>query len=97
MPAEFSREEVARIARLANLELAPSEVELFARQLGDFLKYAEMLARIDTTGVTPTTSVGENSTDRPDETRPSLDRAAALALAPDPAPQGLYKVPRVLG
>lgn len=98
MPAEFSRDEVARIARLANLELEPSEVEMFARQLGDILAHANELQQIDTTGVAPTASVGDESVDRADETRPSLDRAAALALAPDPAPgPGLYKVPRVIG
>jgi aspartyl-tRNA(Asn)/glutamyl-tRNA(Gln) amidotransferase subunit C len=98
MPAEFSREEVARIAKLANLELGPDEVELFSRQLGDILAHANALQRIDTTGVPPTASVGEESADRPDQTRPCLDRAAALAIAPDPAPgPGLFKVPRVIG
>jgi aspartyl-tRNA(Asn)/glutamyl-tRNA(Gln) amidotransferase subunit C len=98
MPAEFSREEVTRIARLANLELDPGEVELFSRQLGDILAHANELQQIDTTGVPPTASVGEESADRADETRPSLDRAGALAIAPDPAPgPGLFKVPRVIG
>jgi len=98
VPAEFSRDEVARIAKLANLELDAGEVETFARQLGDILAHANELQQIDTTGVAPTASVGDESVDRADETRPSLDRAAALAVAPDPAPgPGLYKVPRVIG
>jgi len=98
MPAEFSRDEVERIATLANVELDPEEVELFARQLGGILEHANELQQIDTTGVPPTASVGREATDRPDETRPCLDRAAALAGAPDPAPAaGLYRVPRVIG
>jgi aspartyl-tRNA(Asn)/glutamyl-tRNA(Gln) amidotransferase subunit C len=98
VPAEFPRDEVARIARLANLELDASEIELFARQLGDILAHVNELQLIDTTGVEPTASVGDDSLDRADDTRPSLDRAAALAIAPDPAPgAGLYKVPRVIG
>ena len=40
MPATFSSADVAAIAALANLELDPSELELFARQLGDILSYA---------------------------------------------------------
>ena len=99
MPGEFSRDEVRRIAALANLELAPSEIELFARQLGDILSYAKALQQIDTTGVEPTAAmVGRHTADRADELRPSLDRTAALAGAPDAAPSaGLYKVPRVIG
>jgi aspartyl-tRNA(Asn)/glutamyl-tRNA(Gln) amidotransferase subunit C len=98
MPAEFSRDEVARIAKLANLELDAEEIEMFARQLGDILTHANELQQIDTTGVPPTASVGRESADRADETRASLDRAAALAIAPDPASgAGLYRVPRVIG
>ncbi len=98
MPA-FSRDEVARIAALANLELEPAEIDLFARQLGEILAYANELRQIDTTGVPPTTSVATGDAgDRADETRPSLDREAALANAPDPAAgAGLFKVPRVIG
>ena len=48
---------MAAIAALANLELDPSEIELFARQLGDILAYADEVQQIDTTGVPPTTSV----------------------------------------
>jgi len=100
MPA-FSRDEVARIAALANLDLEPAEIDLFARQLGDILAYANELQQLDTTGVTPTTGVApgdDNAGDRADEVRPSLDRAAALANAPDPAMgAGLFRVPRVIG
>ena len=98
MPSDFSREEVARIAKLANLDLDASEIDLFTRQLGDVLAHADELQRIDTTGVRPTASVGDESIDRPDEVRPCLDRAEALGNAPDPAMSaGLYKVPRVIG
>jgi Asp-tRNA(Asn)/Glu-tRNA(Gln) amidotransferase C subunit len=37
----FSRAEVEAIAALANLELDENEIELFARQLGDILAYAD--------------------------------------------------------
>ena len=98
MPA-FSGDEVARIAALANLDLDPAEGELFARQLGEILAYANDLQQLDTTGVLPTTSVAAGDAgDRADESRPSLDRATALANAPDPAAgAGLFKVPRVIG
>ena len=99
MPAEFSREEVARIAALANLELDPSEIDLFARQLGSILAYASDVQQIDTTGVPPTATVlAGHPKERDDEVRPPLEREAALANAPDAAPSaGFFRVPRVIG
>ena len=99
MPAEFTREQVAAIAALANLALDPSELDLFAKQLGDILAYAEEVQRVDTTGVPPTASVvARHAADRADEVGPSLDPDTALANAPDPAVSaGLFKVPRVIG
>jgi aspartyl-tRNA(Asn)/glutamyl-tRNA(Gln) amidotransferase subunit C len=99
MPSGFTREQVAAVAALANLELDPAEVDLFARQLGDILAYADEVQQVDTTGVPPTASiVTRYASDRPDEVRAMLDRDEALANAPDPAPgAGFFKVPRVLG
>ena len=99
MAATFSRDQVAAIAALANLELEASELELFARQLTDILAYADEVQQVDTTGVPPTASVvTRHVSDRPDDVRPSLDRTEALANAPDAAPEtGLFRVPRVIG
>ncbi|MCU1384352.1 MAG: gatC [Acidobacteria bacterium] len=99
MPADFSRDQIAAIAALAHLELDPSELDLFARQLGDILAYAEVVQQIDTTGVPPTASVVvQHAVDRADEVRPSLDRDEVLAGAPDAARDaGFFKVPRVIG
>ena len=97
--ASFSRAEVEAIASLAQLELAPAEIDLFGRQLAEILTYVEQLQRIDTTGVPPTASiVAAHAADRDDTVRPSLDRAEAMANAPDAARQaGLFRVPRVIG
>lgn len=99
MPAAFSRAQIDAIAALAHLRLDESEVELFARQLGDFLDYATQVQNIDTTGVPPTASVvTRHEADRPDQVHHSLDRAAALANAPDANLEtGLFRVPRVIG
>jgi aspartyl-tRNA(Asn)/glutamyl-tRNA(Gln) amidotransferase subunit C len=99
MAAGFTREQVASIAALAHLQLDEDELELFAKQLGDILAYADEVQQIDTTGVPPTASVvTRHAADRADHVRPSLDRGLALANAPDPAlDAGLFKVPRVLG
>ena len=99
MPARFTRSDVEAIAGLANLDLDDSELDLFSRQLGDILEYANQLQQIDTTGVSPTASVGTHyQADRIDQVRPSLGRADALANAPDPdADRRLFRVPRVIG
>ena len=99
MGAEFTPAQVAAIAALAQLELEPHEVQLFARQLGDFLAYADEVLAIDTAGVAPTAAVlTRPESERPDEVRPSLDREAALRGAPDASLDGgFFRVPRVIG
>jgi len=99
MPSEITRERIAAIAALASLELDPAEVELFARQLGDVLAYADEVRKVDTTGVPPTAAVGtESRLERDDENLPCLDVRDVLANAPDVLPAaGLFRVPRVLG
>jgi aspartyl-tRNA(Asn)/glutamyl-tRNA(Gln) amidotransferase subunit C len=99
MGTGFSRAQVEAVAALANLELSDSEIELFAKQLGEILDYATQVQNIDTTGVPPTASVvTRHSADRPDVVAGSLDRADALANAPEASlPAGLFKVPRVIG
>ena len=99
MAAGFTRAQIEAIAALANLELDASELDLFARQLGDILAYAETVQQIDTAGVPPTAHVmARHAADREDQVRPSLDRHEALANAPDAALEaGLFRVPRVIG
>jgi len=102
MPAEFTPQDVLKIAALANLQLEPEEIELYARQLGEFLAYANDVQQADTTGVPPTASVNLTlAPDRPDVVRDSLDIEEALANASDADRSqlhgGFFKVPRVIG
>ena len=99
MSQSFTREDLERVARLARLELDASEQELFARQVGGILEYADQIQKVDTTDVEPTSHPpGSVGAMRPDAVRPSLPRAEALAAAPDgDAAAGLFKVPRVIG
>ena len=99
MPSQFTAAEVESIAALAQLELQPAEVDLFARKLGDFLAYANEVLSVDTEGVAPTAYVAtRHEAERPDLVRSSLDREAVLLHAPEPAADvGFFKVPRVIG
>ena len=91
--------DVERIAALAQLELTEEEKQMFTKQLGDILSYAEQLQAIDTTGVPATAHVNATQpVERDDEPRPSLAVPDAIANAPDPATEaGLFRVPRVIG
>jgi aspartyl-tRNA(Asn)/glutamyl-tRNA(Gln) amidotransferase subunit C len=97
--ATLDADEVRRVAALAHLALTPDEVELFSRQLGDILDYVRQVQAQDTAGVAPMSHASANGDgERPDEPTPGLDRAAALAGAPEAALEaGLFKVPRVVG
>ena len=91
--------DVERIATLAQLELTDEEKQLFTRQLGDILAYAEQVQAIDTSGVPATAHVHAGQrTERDDDPRPSLTVDEAMANAPDAdRDAGLFRVPRVIG
>jgi aspartyl-tRNA(Asn)/glutamyl-tRNA(Gln) amidotransferase subunit C len=97
MSATFSREEIGRVARLARLALSDEETDLFARQLGDILAYAQQIDAVDTSDVPATAHVSAAAPLREDRVQPSLPRNEVLAAAPDADREtGLFKVPRVL-
>jgi aspartyl-tRNA(Asn)/glutamyl-tRNA(Gln) amidotransferase subunit C len=99
MAAEFTREQIEAVAALAELELDPSEIELFARQLDEILSYARRIQQLDTTDIPPTAHAARRHTaERDDLVKPSLPIGDVLANAPDALPEpGLFRVPRVIG
>lgn len=99
MSATFGEADLRRLATLAQLELDDREVHAFADQIGAILTYVDELSSVDTTGVAPTThALAELGALREDIVTASLPVAEALANAPEGAlPQGLFKVPHVLG
>ncbi len=85
--------EVRRIAGLANLDLAPDDVERFTRELGAILGYVKQLDEVDVTDVPPTAHIQlERLALRPDDPEPSLPREVALREAPRVAHEG-FAVP----
>ena len=98
MSTRLTRTDVERIARLAHLDLTDDETEVFTRQLAQILEYAERLQQVDTDVVTATWHPRAPASPlRPDVLRPSLAREDVLANAPDAAPDGLFRVPKVIG
>jgi aspartyl-tRNA(Asn)/glutamyl-tRNA(Gln) amidotransferase subunit C len=102
--AGVTMEEVRRVAELANLELTAEEEPRMQRDLNAILGHIAQLNELDTAGVPAMAQVGEilggllmdrGETLRQDEVRPSLDRAAVMASAPETDGR-FFKVPKVI-
>ncbi len=92
----ISVEEVRHIANLARLKLSPDEEVRYAEQLSAVLDYAARLNQIDTSHISPTSSVLPfDAPLREDKPRPSPPRERMLANAPEQE-KGLFRVPPVL-
>ncbi len=99
-----SVEEVRRVAELANLELTAEEEPRMQRDLNAVLGYIAQLSEVDTTGVEPMAQVGamlgvsgdlKGEALRLDVVRPSIDRRAVMASAPE-SDGRFFKVPKVI-
>ena len=97
----LNRHEVEKVSLLGRLLLSPEELDRMTSQLAGIVAYVEQLAELDgelsAKQVQPMAHAVEiNNVFRADEVRPSLDRAEALANAPQDDDQ-FYLVPAVLG
>lgn len=97
-------DDVRRVAELANLELTAEEEPRMQRDLNAILGHIAQLNELDTSGVPATAQVGEmlgamvettGAALRDDTVRPSLDRAAVMAAAPETDGR-FFKVPKVI-
>jgi aspartyl-tRNA(Asn)/glutamyl-tRNA(Gln) amidotransferase subunit C len=96
---KITKEDVLKVAALANLELTDAEVETFRGQLDDILTYIDKLNEVDTSGIEPMAQVLAASTDdsalRDDVVVRADVITEVLEGAPDPeAPY--FRVPRVI-
>jgi len=96
-PRPLGREDVAHVARLARLNLREDEIDLFTAQLRTVLEHAADVAALDLAHLEPSTRpIPVQNVLRPDEPRPSLDRAEVLAAAPS-VEDDRFRVPRIGG
>lgn len=93
----ISRDDVAKLAKLARLALTEDELDAFAGQLDAILGYVGAIQAVDVTGVRPTDNpLSDVNVTRPDRVQDSLTQAQALAEAPA-AEEGRFVVPQILG
>jgi aspartyl-tRNA(Asn)/glutamyl-tRNA(Gln) amidotransferase subunit C len=91
----LTQKEVEHIATLAHLHLGEEELEKYRRQLTDILDYADRLRRVDTSAISPTTTVLPlRSVLRSDDVKKSLTRDEALANAPE-QDKHMFRIPPV--
>jgi aspartyl-tRNA(Asn)/glutamyl-tRNA(Gln) amidotransferase subunit C len=102
--AGVSIDEVRHVAELANLELTAEELPRMARDLNAILGHIAELNQLDTAAIPPMAQVSEalgvapalaGQTLRPDTIRPSIDRTAVMAEAPE-SDGRFFKVPKVI-
>jgi len=99
-----SESEVRHVAGLANVELTAEELPKMARDLNAILGYIAELSELDTTGIPAMAQVADvlgqqpalhGESLRPDSVKPSVDRAAVMAEAPETDGR-FFKVPKVI-
>lgn len=95
----LSREDVLKVAALANLELSDAEINNYGGQVNDILKYIDKLNEVDTSNVEPLAQVvaaaEDDSALREDVVVRADVISEVLQGAPDPeAPY--FRVPRVI-
>ncbi|MDE1163207.1 MAG: Asp-tRNA(Asn)/Glu-tRNA(Gln) amidotransferase subunit GatC [Acidobacteriaceae bacterium] len=99
-----SLEEVRHVAQLANVELTAEELPRMAKDLNAVLGYIAELNELDVTGVPAMAQASEvlglapathGETLRVDAVKPSVDRAAVMAEAPE-SDGRFFKVPKVI-
>ena len=100
MTARVTVDEVERVAELAHLKLTSEETGRMLKDLNAILDYIAELNEVDTQRIAPLAQVSELSqagpaAPRPDELRPSLDRAVVMAGAPE-TNGAFFKVPKVI-
>ncbi len=93
----ISREDVAKVAALARLELSDAELEMFTGQLADILDHAADIEALDLSDVEPMAGpIPLRNVMRADEPGPTLDRDEVLAMAPR-AEDHQFVVPPAIG
>ena len=93
---KLERSVVTHIAKLARVELADAEVELFSEQLSEIIGHFDALNAVDTEGVEPTAqALPLRNVMVDDVSRPSLPQDDVLAMAPN-TDDGYLRVRAVL-
>lgn len=97
MPERIDVHVVAKVSRLARLDLTPSEIEVTTEQLAKMLDHFADIDAVDLDAVIPMTQPYPLiNVLREDVEQPCLDRDEVLAAAPD-VEDHRFRVPPIIG
>ena len=93
---KITKHEVEHVAHLARLTIGEEETEKFTSQLNDILGYMDILNKVDTAGIEPTThAIDLTNAFREDTVKESMGTDVTLANAPDEFGD-CFRVPKVI-
>jgi aspartyl-tRNA(Asn)/glutamyl-tRNA(Gln) amidotransferase subunit C len=92
----LSREQIARLAALARLELSEAEAIAMQQQLNDILAMVDRMAAVDTSNVEPMSHPHEAMQRLRDDRVTESDQAALFQANAPAVEDGLYLVPKVI-
>ena len=97
MSERLSSDAVAKVARLARLELSPDELDRATHQLSDMLGHFDDIDALDLSDVEPMNQPYPLvNVMRDDRVEPTLDRDEVMVAAPE-SDDGRFWVPPILG
>jgi aspartyl-tRNA(Asn)/glutamyl-tRNA(Gln) amidotransferase subunit C len=92
----FSREEIARLARLARVEVAEGDVDGLRSELDGILGLIDQMRAVDTAGIEPMSHPQEVMQRLRDDAVTEADQRDKLQAGAPAVEDGLYLVPRVV-
>jgi aspartyl-tRNA(Asn)/glutamyl-tRNA(Gln) amidotransferase subunit C len=95
--SKLSRDDVLKLALLSRLKLSDEEIERFRGELSSILEYVEVLNKVDTKGLEPTSQVtGLKNVTREDKIRDYGYKTEDLLKNAPSVKDNQFKVRRVL-
>ena len=90
------KEEILKIAKLADLNIKEEEIENYAKNLQDILEFAEIIQSVDTENIKESIGTLEiSNVFRKDEVVDFEDKEALLQNAPEKE-DNMFKIPKVI-
>ena len=91
-----SKEEILRIAKLADLNIKDEEIDGYAKNLQDILEFAEIINSVDTENIKECVGTLDiSNVFRKDEIKEFEDKGALLQNAPEKE-SNMFKIPKVI-
>ena len=93
---EISKEEIMRIAKLADLKIEDEKIDEYAKNLQDILNFAKIIDNVNTENLEETIGAQNNiNVFRKDEVKEFEDKEALIANAPE-KDSNMFKIPKVI-